>query len=319
MPLSIKDRKILWARSGNICSFPGCDQVLVEWLGQDGLSTVVGEEAHIVPRSANGPRGMAGSDPSESAANYLLLCPTHHRVIDERPDIYTIDALRAIKQDHESRVRSQLASHSQSQILIAAGYSSACAGNRAVNAWRVGPSTVIVCSFGSDPTPEAEDHWRGAGLEFRCIHDTLGAEQLYLTSEANFDVQYWLHEKALYIVQHTYDPTVQDIVPFIEHRFDVQCIPTEVSRRVLLHTQLDAAPTIDQLVLRINTAPGELYTRDHEIALYELRNAGLAAPTAVLEKLREFQEKPWCDGALAEEVASIEQELRLIQQMRGAI
>ena len=60
MSITVKTRKILWARSGNQCAFPGCRQELVEKVQGIGSDIVVGVEAHIVPRKRNGPSDRLG-------------------------------------------------------------------------------------------------------------------------------------------------------------------------------------------------------------------------------------------------------------------
>ena len=69
-----KDIKILWGRSGNRCAICKLE------LTADGSLETLGEMAHIVARSPNGPRGtqdLPVNDP-DSYDNLILLCPTHH-------------------------------------------------------------------------------------------------------------------------------------------------------------------------------------------------------------------------------------------------
>ncbi len=62
-------------------------------------------ECHIVARSRGGPRSEALSDKEvDDYKNLILLCPTHHKLIDDQSNEYTVDALRAIKQRHEEWV-----------------------------------------------------------------------------------------------------------------------------------------------------------------------------------------------------------------------
>lgn len=318
MSLSIKERKILWARSGNVCGFPGCSELLVQWLGQDDQSTVVGVEAHIIPRSPDGPRGDGKTEAEESATNYLLVCPTHHRVIDERPDVYDAAKLCAIKEAHEAQVRQRLETYQQALSLSAAEYRSVCAGNRAVQAWRLGLSTLIVCSFGGDPEAAGDGRWTGAGLQFLRLHDS-GAEQLYTSWEVDPDILYWVQDVVLHIVQHTYDPASQGHAPFVEHRFNLERVPASVSRRVLLAPPANALERIDSLLATLNSPVGSTYSGEHEIVIYELRNAGLVDPARVIAALEAFRSQLWCDGAIAETVTSVQDEFRLVQRVRAAV
>jgi len=68
---------------------------------------VIGEEAHIVAEEDNGPRGDPSMPVSERNAfsNLILLCPTHHRLIDkEHGRHYTVAILVQMKADHEALV-----------------------------------------------------------------------------------------------------------------------------------------------------------------------------------------------------------------------
>ena len=104
--MNIVDVKILWGRAANRCSFPDCKIELTP----DGGKTTLGEIAHIVAKSAEGPRGESDL-PAESRDNYdnlILLCPTHHKTIDNNPEIYTVEKLHQMKQKHEEWVNKQL-------------------------------------------------------------------------------------------------------------------------------------------------------------------------------------------------------------------
>ena len=53
--IRVIDRKLLWARSGNICAFPECRVEITQDFEDD--SAIIGEEAHIVAYENDGPRG----------------------------------------------------------------------------------------------------------------------------------------------------------------------------------------------------------------------------------------------------------------------
>jgi predicted restriction endonuclease len=84
MAITDKNRKILWARSGNRCAICRISLV-VEQTVQDSES-VVGEECHIVSSSPNGPRHDAAftTEQSDAIDNFILLCATHHKMIDDQ-------------------------------------------------------------------------------------------------------------------------------------------------------------------------------------------------------------------------------------------
>jgi hypothetical protein len=79
--------KFIWVKSGGMCAFPGCQHDLVLSAVGPDTDALLGEVAHIVGRSEDaGPRADApvpGGD-RNGVANLLLLCPTHHEVVDRQ-------------------------------------------------------------------------------------------------------------------------------------------------------------------------------------------------------------------------------------------
>ena len=96
----VKTQKMLFALSGNRCAFPGCQRRLVD---MEHLM-VVGEICHIRAQGEGGPR----YDPEQTEEarheldNLMLMCPEHHKVIDEQPDSYPVEELQRIKEAHEA-------------------------------------------------------------------------------------------------------------------------------------------------------------------------------------------------------------------------
>lgn len=104
MAISEGDIKLLWGRAAGICSNPACRADLTAIL-QESNSYNVGEMAHIIARSEDGPRGETGGG-SDKYLNLILLCPTCHRHIDKSPEgTFTIEQLHQWKSDHESTIR----------------------------------------------------------------------------------------------------------------------------------------------------------------------------------------------------------------------
>jgi hypothetical protein len=127
--MKIKHVKILWGRSGNRCAFPGCKIELTS----DGEESTLGEMAHIVADSPNGPRGESDLTPEQrdEYSNLILLCPTHHTLIDSNPEEWSVEKLKQIKAEHENWVSRQL---EQERIIINAIDNSAFIESRE-NAW----------------------------------------------------------------------------------------------------------------------------------------------------------------------------------------
>jgi hypothetical protein len=109
MAVSEKDLKKLWGLSGGRCAFPACNQNCLPFLDETD-PTVIGEMAHVIAKMPSGPRGdgVGGDDTYE---NLVLLCPTHHTLIDKSKDgIYTVDMIFKWKSDHEEAVSRALES-----------------------------------------------------------------------------------------------------------------------------------------------------------------------------------------------------------------
>jgi hypothetical protein len=94
---SQKTIKRLFALSGNRCAFPKCTAEIV------CEGTVVGQICHIKAVSPGGPRYDAGQSKEErhSFENLLLLCGTHHAVIDDAEEAFTVQYLLDMKRKHE--------------------------------------------------------------------------------------------------------------------------------------------------------------------------------------------------------------------------
>src|SRR6185312_13137244 len=83
---------------------PHCRADLTVLLQGSG-SYNVGEMAHIIAKSPDGPRGVAGGG-ADAYENLILLCPTCHRKIDKAPEgEYPVELLCAWKSEHESAIR----------------------------------------------------------------------------------------------------------------------------------------------------------------------------------------------------------------------
>jgi len=108
MAISEPDIKRLWGKAAGTCSYPTCGVDCLPFLDV-GDPTIVGEMAHVIARSTDGPRGRsAGGD--DTYANLVLLCPTHHTVVDKAPEgKFTVEMLLQWKAHHESRIAASLA------------------------------------------------------------------------------------------------------------------------------------------------------------------------------------------------------------------
>lgn len=116
MAISEKDRKRLWAKSGNRCAI--CKQELVK-PNADNLDYNIGEECHIVSGKPSGPRHEDGWSDYDIYENLILLCRNHHKTIDDVNNIsqYPKEKLLEIKSKHELWVKEKLSFNKDSDIL----------------------------------------------------------------------------------------------------------------------------------------------------------------------------------------------------------
>ena len=97
--ISERTRKILWVRAAGRCSI--CRQMLATEGQPADDPSIFGEEAHIVGKSANGPRAGEAVTDVDAYANLILLCSVHHKQVDDQVNHFTSDRLRSIKASHE--------------------------------------------------------------------------------------------------------------------------------------------------------------------------------------------------------------------------
>lgn len=308
MSITHKTRKLIWARSGNECAFIGCKQHLT-LPGELGTDVVVGEESHIVARTLEGPRGTEsppGGD-IDGIANILLLCPTHHRILDEQPALYTVGALREMKELHERRIRERQSSDSQLREFVFETSNLMDDGLRLFGTWHFGEALFVVTLFGSEPVRVAQDTWKGAGLVLRAVsghrHLKIGTY-----SEADSDITFSVDGPIVTVVEFIFDWRTQEDIPFIEKCCDLRNLDAGIVATRLM----DADPE------------GQIYTKDeilklyeqwladgvdHELAVIGLREIGLTNPDAVLATLRLLREAGRLDGAVAECATMIGKEI----------
>lgn len=120
MSTSVQDRKRLWGRAASRCAFPDCRQKLIEEMTGDQGDVLVGQEAHIIGRNSDGPRGKSDLTASQRDAyeNLILLCARHHIIIDNDVKAYPVEFLLSMKSDHELWVARQLDISYREQAIL---------------------------------------------------------------------------------------------------------------------------------------------------------------------------------------------------------
>jgi len=104
--ISKKVRWKVWLKAGGRCQYRGCNKPL--W--RDDLTMAdmnAAYLAHIVGDKPGGPRGKEGLSEQlgDDFSNIMLLCDTHHRLIDrEGLESHPPDLLRRYKEEHENRI-----------------------------------------------------------------------------------------------------------------------------------------------------------------------------------------------------------------------
>ena len=97
-----KEQKILFAKSGNRCAFPGCESRVIADEGTP--SEPHAQMAHIIAYNDEGPRADPNLPREErnKASNLILLCPNHHTHVDKFQHHFNVHVLREMKRQHES-------------------------------------------------------------------------------------------------------------------------------------------------------------------------------------------------------------------------
>ena len=103
--ITILTIKRLYALSGNQCAFLACDVTFVSPEDETNISNI----CHIEAAEEGGERYNPNSNDEErrSFENLILLCPNHHKITDN-VNVYTVDVLRKMKQEHEDKIRKLL-------------------------------------------------------------------------------------------------------------------------------------------------------------------------------------------------------------------
>ena len=105
---SLTTKMILFGKSGGRCQFEGCNKYLL----RDDITSEEFNDAnvaHIVASSSNGPRGTDNSkELSAGIDNLMLLCKTHHKLVDDNPEEYTVERLTEMKLNQEEKVKELL-------------------------------------------------------------------------------------------------------------------------------------------------------------------------------------------------------------------
>lgn len=116
-----KVKFILWGKSAGRCNL--CNKPVYEdYLTHEELN--LGEHAHIIANSEDGPRGdiFLSEEYATDLNNLMLLCREHHKKIDTKEFVekYSSELLRDIKKRHEERIElaTSVSEEQQSHVLL---------------------------------------------------------------------------------------------------------------------------------------------------------------------------------------------------------
>ncbi len=103
----------LFGKSGNECAFRGCSNRLF-----NKHNNFIGQVCHINSVSSNRTRYDKGVSPEDlrKKENLLLLCYEHHVEIDRKDNNYTVQEVKALKANHESRFEDSAQIISEQQV-----------------------------------------------------------------------------------------------------------------------------------------------------------------------------------------------------------
>ena len=110
--ISLANRQVLWARAAGRCQYFNCNKSLIGDLISGNEDKHFGFIAHIVADSPDGPRGDAlrSGRLANDISNLMLLCDTHHRVID----------VHAVEEHPEARLQEMKAAHERRVEIVTA-------------------------------------------------------------------------------------------------------------------------------------------------------------------------------------------------------
>lgn len=106
MPVSVRVQKLIWGEFAGRCAL--CRKSLVHSV-EDGISSLLGEIAHIVGEKESAARGRAACTGSRNdPENLILLCREHHKIVDDHESLYPADRLRKLRADHLAWLEARL-------------------------------------------------------------------------------------------------------------------------------------------------------------------------------------------------------------------
>lgn len=107
--VSASTKNLIWGMAAGRCAFSDCNLKCISHEERNNSKPLC-QVAHICALGKKGARfnKALSKDIVNSPENLLLLCSHHHTLIDKEKNIYTVDKLKKIKEDHENWVIQKL-------------------------------------------------------------------------------------------------------------------------------------------------------------------------------------------------------------------
>ena len=107
MTISEKSYKIIWGQFSGRCAL--CRKDVIH-LTEGGVTSLIGEVAHIVGEQVGAARGKSdlSLDERNDPDNLMLLCREHHKIIDDDVGTYSVEYLERKKREHLDWLRATL-------------------------------------------------------------------------------------------------------------------------------------------------------------------------------------------------------------------
>ena len=185
MSITHPNLKRLWGLAAGRCSYPGCPTLCVDHLPDDTDPVILGEMAHVIAKQPKGPRGTPEGR-NDGYDNLILLCPTHHRLVDKAPSSFPPNTLIRWKTEHEAQIAAALASPAFADVNEVSEYVQALLIENRILWKTFGPDSLRAAA---NPVSNAVTIWTLRKLDTivpnnRRIVDTLRRHRNFFDAEA---------------------------------------------------------------------------------------------------------------------------------------
>jgi hypothetical protein len=208
---------------------------------------------------------------------------------------------------------------------LAAEKDFSCEHSTLIHTWKGTEFKLYVCSYGSPPILIRKNWWRGSGLSFSMETN----DNVYLIkdhSEYYPEMDYSFQGTTLTFVVYTHQPKKDKFVetPFIRETYMLTKNKYEVQRKLLLAKPKPNQAEVNRLISILSLSRQQFEEKYPSIeqrgdvldsSLYMLRNFGLNDPKYMIERLKLLKNLWWIDGAGAELLRDIKNELQIVSDL----